>query len=86
MLLCRETFSVTCYCYIQEMDEGAGKGMVIAGTDKWNKTERWGNETEVRKSLHHKLRHLNYNLQYFTVVCFFINQIISKNSLTQIFN
>jgi hypothetical protein len=63
LMLCRKTLLVTYYCYIQERDEGAGKGMVIARTDKWNNTERWGNETEVRKSVYHKLRHLNYNFK-----------------------
>jgi len=74
--MCRKTFSATYYCYIQKRDEGAGKGMVIARTDNWNKAERWGNETEVRRSIRHKLRHLNYNLQDITIVRFFINEII----------
>ena len=65
VLSCRKTLSVTRYCYMKERDECAGKGMVIARTDtcKWNKTERWGIETEVRKSVYHKLRYLNYNFK-----------------------
>ena len=54
---------MTYYCYMQERDECAGKGMAIARTYRWNKTEMLGNETEVRKSVYHKLRHLNYNFK-----------------------
>jgi len=58
-----KTFSVTYYIFIQERDVSSGKEMLTARTDKGNKIKRWGNETEVRKSVYHKVRHLNYNLR-----------------------